>query len=77
MRAFRDKTNYVYVGDKINVLQEGDTALHLASRLGQRELVEILTSTGADITIVNKVSNYNIIYMQMAKVLAIYVAIKF
>ena len=37
-------------------LQEGDTALHLVSRLGQRELVEILTRAGADFTIVNKVS---------------------
>ena len=38
-------------------LQEGNTALHLASRLGQCELVEILTRAGGDFTIANKVSS--------------------
>lgn len=43
-------------------LQDGDTALHLASRLGQRELVEILArAPETDFTIVNRVSYYNII----------------
>ena len=40
-------------------LQDGDTALHLASRLGQRELVEILARAAeTGFTIVNRVSTY-------------------
>ena len=36
-------------------MQVGDTPLHIASQKGHRELVEILTRSGADFTIVNKV----------------------
>ena len=40
------------------MLQEGDTALHLASQMGWLELVQILARSGADTTIANKVSYY-------------------
>ena len=40
----------------VNVLQDENTPLHLASENGQRELVEILAKAGADVTIINKVS---------------------
>ena len=37
-------------------IQNRDTPLHLASKEGHCELVEILTKSGADTTVVNKVS---------------------
>ena len=37
-------------------VQVGDTPLHIASQKGHHELVKILTRSGADFTIVNKVS---------------------
>ena len=38
-------------------LQNGDTALHFASREGHIDIVQLLTKAEADITIVNKVSS--------------------
>ena len=40
------------------LIQEGDTALHKATRWGHTKTVEHLASAGADTNITNKVSQY-------------------
>jgi len=44
---------------KCYILQYGDTPIHLASRRGHVQVVEKLISSGADVSVVDKVSvNY-------------------
>ena len=47
---------YCYYNDML-LLQDGDTALHLACYYGRTEVVEILLMNNADISATNKVSD--------------------